>query len=1118
MTPLDDRPSPTSPSRWLQVKTVVQAALDRPAEDRASFVASECADDDLRLEVESLLAASEAAEAGDDFLVPPTAGGELLRGLLEGAGASLPGASAERVGAALSDRYTLERELGRGGMAVVYLARDLRHGRPVAIKMLAQEIGAALPRERLDREILVTARLQHPHILPLHDSGEVDGSLYYVMPFVAGGTLRERLAREGPLGVDDAVRLAGEAALALDHAHRHGIVHRDVKPENILLADGHVLLADFGIARTIGAALESRLGETLTRVGAVIGTPAYMSPEQAAGETELDARSDLFALACVLFELLTGRPPWTGGDARTLMVRRFTEPPASLAELRPEAPASLEEAIVRALALDPADRFATAAEFHAAITASLTMHAHASPIGLGAAVPAAPGPLVGRERELETARALLAREDVRLVTLTGAGGSGKTRLALELATSVARAFPDGVCFVDLAPLGDAAHVPSAIAQAVGATTRGGATPLAAAAAHVGARRVLLVLDNFEQVVDAAPAVAELLAHCPRAAALVTSRVRLRVRGEHEFFVAPLALPAAGADADALATSPAVALFLRRALEARPEMPVNDDAVRAAAEICARVDGLPLAIELAAARCRLLSPRAVLGRLTGLDALAGGARDLPERQRTLRGAIAWSYDLLAEREKALLRALGVFAGGAPLEALGPVAGVDDEAVLDAVQSLADASLVRRSADESGDARVVLLDTIRAYAAERLRDAGEEGTARARHASWYRELATREAAKLGGPEEGAVLAALDRERDNLRVALDESERAPDAGAHAEFVLALSRLWLVRGRFGEGRERIARVLARATAIDRSARASLLASAGTLAQNQGDYASAGDAFAEALACWRSVGDATGIARGLTSLGWICWRRCEYHEARRLSRQGLERYRVLGDARGEAQALNNLGWVAMFQGEVEAAVDHLSACLASRRRLGQSRDTAFVLTSLAWTAAWRADLPASEALLAEALALFGEVGERQLLAFARRVGCEIALLYDTPADAARAARVLEADCLPIVREVGDRWGLMYYMGVYGDALQQLGRMPEAVAAYSESLALAGTLADRHGMASARARLAICAMRRGDVAAARELAGDARSLLAAIGGALWPTVERTLVEEVEHAP
>src|SRR5687767_5807744 len=180
MTPLDDRPSPTSPGRWLRIKTVVQAALDRPAGDRTSFIARECADDDLRLEVASLLAASEAAEAGDDFLVPPTAGGELLRGLLEGAGASVPDVSAERVGAALSDRYTLERELGRGGMAVVYLARDLRHGRPVAIKMLAQEIGAALPRERLDREILVTARLQHPHILPLHDSGEVDGSLYYV--------------------------------------------------------------------------------------------------------------------------------------------------------------------------------------------------------------------------------------------------------------------------------------------------------------------------------------------------------------------------------------------------------------------------------------------------------------------------------------------------------------------------------------------------------------------------------------------------------------------------------------------------------------------------------------------------------------------------------------------------------------------------------------------------------------------------------------------------------------------------------------------------------------------------------------------------------------------------
>src|SRR3989442_1049049 len=229
-------------------------------------------------------------------------------------------------------------------MAVVFLARDLKHDRQVALKMLRPEVGAAIGRERLEREILVTARLQHPHILPLHDSGETDGRLYYVMPYVAGESLRARLTRESTLPVEEAVRLTREVADALDHAHAHGVVHRDIKTENILLADGHAVVADFGIARTVAAAV----GETLTGLGIALGTPAYMSPEQAAGDADVDGRSDIYSLACVVYEMLAGRPPWIAATTQALLARRFTEEPASLRPLRPDVAAPIDRAGRRA--------------------------------------------------------------------------------------------------------------------------------------------------------------------------------------------------------------------------------------------------------------------------------------------------------------------------------------------------------------------------------------------------------------------------------------------------------------------------------------------------------------------------------------------------------------------------------------------------------------------------------------------------------------------------------------------------------------------------------------------------------------------------------------------------
>src|SRR5213082_585720 len=273
----------------------------------------------------------------------------------------------DRLHTALADRYRLERELGAGGMATVYLARDLKHDRPVALKLLRPELAAVLGAERFLREIRLTAQLQHPHILTLIDSGEADGFLYYVMPYVEGESLRQRLEREGQLPLDEAQRITRAIATALDFAHGRGVIHRDIKPENIMLHQGEPMVADFGIALAVSSAGRERLTET----GLSLGTPAYMSPEQASAEPRLDGRSDQYSLACVLYEMLAGEPPYAGPTAQAIIAKRLTEPIPHLGTVR-QVPPAVEVAVTRALAKAPADRFATVGAFIAALTANPT--------------------------------------------------------------------------------------------------------------------------------------------------------------------------------------------------------------------------------------------------------------------------------------------------------------------------------------------------------------------------------------------------------------------------------------------------------------------------------------------------------------------------------------------------------------------------------------------------------------------------------------------------------------------------------------------------------------------------------------------------------------------------
>ena len=461
---------------------------------------------------------------------------------------------------ALADRYRIERELGAGGMATVYLAEDLKHHRKVAVKVLRPELAAALGHERFLREITTTANLRHPNILPLFDSGEVDGFVFYVMPLIEGESLRDRLTRDGSLPIADALRIADEVADALGYAHSRGVIHRDIKPENILLENDHAVVADFGIAHAVNTAGDDKL----TMVGMALGTPHYMSPEQGTGDS-VDARSDLYALGCVTYEMLAGAPPFTAPTPMAVIVRHAVDAVPPIRNTRADVAEHLAAAIERALAKDPDDRYATLAEWREAIkrpggSLSATIFHKAPP------TPATP--LLGREDTLVSAIERL-HSGARVLTISGYGGTGKTRFSIELFRRLEAQYVGGAAFVSLASVTSPSEVLPTVGIALGIMEAHGRSALDAICTVVGDRRVLLVLDNLEQVLGAAGDIAALVSRCPALQVIATSRAPLKIGAESEFVLPPLELPAQDATLDTMRACPSVALFLQRGEKVKP---------------------------------------------------------------------------------------------------------------------------------------------------------------------------------------------------------------------------------------------------------------------------------------------------------------------------------------------------------------------------------------------------------------------------------------------------------------------------------------------------------------------------------------------------------------------
>ena len=786
-------------------------------------------------------------------------------------------------GTILGDRFLLADELGSGSTGAVYRATDLRTGGPVAVKVphayLARD---PLFRERLRREARLAAALTSPRVVRVVDLDQHEGVPYLVMEYVAGETLAERLRREGPLPLAEALAVAREVARALEAAHALGVVHRDLTPRNIKLVDGQVKVLDFGIAQAAGLS-------GVTPPGGLFSAPAYAAPERLSGDAgDDDPRADLYSVGAILYTLLTGRPPApatrgsAGGPAT-----------AGLAPDLTGLPPAAERILARCLAPDPAQRYGSAAELSAALGTVLAalnvrptlthvtptsapsafpQRAAGAPVGTpapaappaeasgestcvlpissattqptGGAVPGIPHNLpaalttfVGREVEVGDLVRLLrgppggaaggSWSSPRLVTIVGAGGAGKTRLALQVAARLSgeggteSPFPDGVWLVPLASLADGQLVVEAVAGALGVRVAPGGPVLDAVTAWLRPRRLLLLLDNCEHLVGACAAFAEgALLAAPGLRVLATSREPLGISGEVLWRLPTLpapdlqALPAA----ERLLDFAAVRLFVERARGVNPGFSLTPENRAAVARICQRLDGLPLALELAAARTRVLSVEQIAARLDDrFRLLTAGSRTAPPQQQTLRASMDWSHDLLSEAERALFARLSVFAGGFSLEAAEQVcAGAPGDPVLDAadvldlLSQLVDKSLVVAvyAADDGSapagpaETRYRLPETVREYGAERLAGRGEAAAIRQAHTRYFSGLAEEAGPALSGPRQRAWHDLLEREHDNLRAALRAALDGGDPATALRMGYGLWKFWAVRGHHAEGR----------------------------------------------------------------------------------------------------------------------------------------------------------------------------------------------------------------------------------------------------------------------------------------------------------------------------
>jgi non-specific serine/threonine protein kinase len=930
------------------------------------------------------------------------------------------------------------QEIGRGGFGVVYRCAQPSLDRTVAVKVLTADMDEE-NRDRFFREQRAMGRLTgHPNIVnAFHVGTTVGGRPYLVMPYYPRDSLEARVRRVGPLDQSEALHLGVKMAGALETAHRAGILHRDVKPANILLTDyGEPVLTDFGIAHIVGG--------FQTATGTVTGSPAYTAPEVLSGGSP-SAVSDIYGLGATLFCAITGHAAFErrSGEHVVAQFLRITTQPAP--DLRTEGIVEdLSAVIERAMSAEPHDRPATAAEFGDELR-QIQLH-HGFPVD-DMALRAEPGeqrsasvprsstrilPLettsfVGRQRELAEAKRLLSTS--RLVTLSGIGGVGKTRLGLRLAADVRGRYSE-VCLVELGELQDESLLVNVVASALGLRDQSARSLTDVVVEYLAARHILLVLDNCEQVIEAAAALVEMLVRtCPELTMVTTSREPLGIGGEAVLRVPPLTIPDVDRETSlrGLPRYDAVTLFVERATTAVPGFELTEENRVIVTRICQRLEGLPLPIELAAARLRAMSAEQILERLTDrFTLLTLGSRGAPTRQQTLRLSVDWSYELCSPEEQQLWSRVSVFAGNFELDAAEAICGRDcaPQDLLDSLTSLVDKSILVR--EQLGAAVCFrLLETLRDYGREKLEEAGEFVTMRRRHRDWYQQLAEQAETEWISSRQLNWIARLQREQSNLREAMDfslseESEAATETGLRITATLLL--FWHTRGLLNEGRSWLDRALARRPRKPTTERVRALYAASLLAEIQGDLSAATHLVATGQALAEQTGDRVMHARIAHADGLLALYRGDLPKACSRLESALEvfgaeqdlslhvwirmmlglAYQLNGDApraltcheevlaitesRGEivyrSYSLWARGVAALQQGDFDGASRSLEQCLVLTRNVDEPVTVAVCLEALAWIAGERHNPERAATLLGAAEALGHSVGRSAAVLF----------------------------------------------------------------------------------------------------------------------------------------